>query len=56
MAAIALPDEPPHRMPSSEINLRAYRKDVRSSVLYHLSTIFWSKTSGMKSYPMPSTL
>lgn len=55
-ASMALPLDPPHRIPSSAISRLAYWKAVRSSVLYHLSTTSWLRTSGMKSYPIPSTL
>ena len=56
MAAIALPLLPPTRRPSSAMSLLAYAKDSRSSVLYHTSIAPRSSTSGMKSYPIPSTL
>ena len=51
----ALPEDPPQSKPSSLINLLAVKKLSLSSVLIHLSTNFLSRTSGMKSYPIPST-
>ena len=55
-AQTAPPEEPPTNKPSSLISLLAMIKESLSLILMYSSTKLLSKTSGKKSYPIPSTL
>jgi len=50
------PADPPTRRPYCLIKFRAARREVTSSVLYHISTLTLAHVLGIKSYPIPSTL
>ena len=52
---MAVPDDPPQSKPSSRIKRRAIRNDSSSSVFTYSSINELFKTSGKKSYPIPST-
>ena len=53
--ATALPDEPPHKRPSSRMSRRAMVKLSRSVTWTMSSMDLRSMVEGMKSSPMPST-
>ena len=55
-AQTAPPEDPPIRSPSSFIIFLAILNESLSFILTYLSIKILSKTSGKKSYPIPSTL
>ena len=55
-ANVAAPEDPLINNPSSLIKRLAHKKEFLSSVLMYSSINVLSKTSGIKSYPIPSTL
>ena len=55
-AASAVPEDPPHKKPSSLTSLLAHAKASSSPIFIHSSTFVLSATLGIKSYPIPSTL